>query len=104
MVDISKLKKQGSRLDFYLSEILKQQREIRDGEYPTHRDLKLRTIDALQWIGNEELQELSGTANQRNDVSRCGAKPVVNQSQIPTTKHSPDTPRTMAPTILTIFM
>ena len=55
MVDISKLKKQGSRLDFYLSEILKQQREIRDGEYPTHRDLKLRTIDALQWIGNEEL-------------------------------------------------
>ena len=55
MVDISKLKEQGSRLDFYVSEILTQNPETREDEYPTHRDLRLRTIDALQHIGNEEL-------------------------------------------------
>ena len=68
MVSISKLKKQGSRLDFYVSEILKQQRDIREREYPTHRDLRLRTIDALQHIGNEELAR---TIKDCQPTKRC---------------------------------
>ena len=55
MVELDKLKKQGSRLDFYIKTILQQQYEDRTGEHPTHRNLKLRVIDALEWIGNKDL-------------------------------------------------
>ena len=55
MVDIKKLKERGSQLDFYIKAILDQLYSDRIEEYPTHRDLKLRVIDSLRWIGNEVL-------------------------------------------------
>ena len=55
MAKITSIKEKGSRLDFYIKTILEQLYDDRTEDYPTHRDLRLRVIDSLRWIGEEDL-------------------------------------------------
>ena len=94
MVDIKKLKDRGSQLDFYISKILEQVYDDRIEDYPTHRNLKLRVIDALRSIGNEEL---ASTIESCQEGNRCESnwckdcRNSISESYYSTlTRHSAD--------------
>ena len=94
MVDIKKIKDRGSQIDFYIRKILEQVYDDRIEDYPTHRNLKLRVIDALRSIGNEEL---ASTIESCQEGNRCESnwckdcRNSISESYYSTlTRHSAD--------------